>query len=81
MPDLFLLVTVSSRQRSDPTKYIEVRAHGGSILFRGTKVFSWDQTKGNFDLDDVDGRRQVLLGVDNISTALLMRSLIRGGYS
>ncbi|CAM9858944.1 unnamed protein product [Pylaiella littoralis] len=41
---------------SSPTKYVELRAHGGGILMKNTHVESWDMDAGTVDEDDEDGR-------------------------
>lgn len=42
---------------SNAEKFINLRAHGGSIWIEGTHVESWDITNGAVDEDDTDGRR------------------------
>ncbi|CAN0234399.1 unnamed protein product [Laminaria digitata] len=35
---------------------LNIRAHGGKLVIRNTKIFSWDITAGTYDLDPYDGR-------------------------
>ncbi|CAN0493483.1 unnamed protein product, partial [Hapterophycus canaliculatus] len=39
--------------------FINLRAHGGSLDFVGTKVFSWDTTTNSPDVDETDGRSYI----------------------
>lgn len=59
-------------QRSDAEKYINVRAHGGQLVFKGVKVRSLDRSesngRGGADKNVEDGRRFVLdLGICLVS--------------
>lgn len=42
---------------SNSDKFINIRAHGGSVWIEGTHVESWDIERGQVDDDDEDGRR------------------------
>lgn len=62
---------------SSPTKYIEVRAHGGEILIEDTHVESWDIVAGTVDENDEDGRRCALawLGCLGVEFIVLLFSI------
>eukprot|EP00903_Cladosiphon_okamuranus_P019297 g17738.t1 len=47
------------RLLSDETTFLNLRAHGGSISFLGTKVTSWDEGKGTVDSNHEDGRSYI----------------------
>lgn len=52
------LVHLSQASNSDITlsDSLNIRAHGGNLVVRDTKVFSWDISKGDYDMDTDDGR-------------------------
>ena len=45
--------------RSDPEMVVNLRAHGGSLDLVGTKVTSWDASKGEVDENWGDGRSYI----------------------
>ncbi|CAM9851353.1 unnamed protein product [Pylaiella littoralis] len=47
------------RLLSDASNVINLRAHGGSLSFLGTKVVSWDEDKGTVDTNYEDGRSYI----------------------
>ncbi|CAN0426203.1 unnamed protein product, partial [Ectocarpus sp. 12 AP-2014] len=47
------------RLLSTSDTYINLRAHGGSLDFVGTKVFSWDTSTNSPDEDETDGRSYI----------------------
>ncbi|CAM9326086.1 unnamed protein product [Ectocarpus sp. 12 AP-2014] len=47
------------RLLSDETTFINLRAHGGSFSFLGTKVVSWNEGKGTVDTNHEDGRSYI----------------------
>eukprot|EP00904_Undaria_pinnatifida_P001709 jgi/Undpi1/11539/HiC_scaffold_30.g13836.m1 len=38
---------------------LNVRAHGGKLVIRDTKIFSWDITAGTYDFNPYDGRAHI----------------------
>ncbi|CAM9699219.1 unnamed protein product [Scytosiphon promiscuus] len=47
------------RLLSDETTFINLRAHGGSLSFLGTKVVSWNEGEGTVDSNHEDGRSYI----------------------
>ncbi|CAM9705670.1 unnamed protein product, partial [Choristocarpus tenellus] len=47
------------RLLSNKTSLINLRAHGGSLSFVDTKVFSWDEQKNTYDTNTTDGRSYI----------------------
>lgn len=45
---------------SNPSKFINLRAHGGDLWIQGTHVESWDVDAGTVDDNFEDGRRCVV---------------------
>ncbi|CAN0465018.1 unnamed protein product, partial [Scytosiphon promiscuus] len=35
---------------------LNIRAHGGNLVIRDTRIFSWDISTGNYDMNTDDGR-------------------------
>lgn len=56
----FPFTSVSRRQGSGPafvdSSSFNIRAHGGNLDIRNTKIFSWDIEAGAYDEDPTDGR-------------------------
>ncbi|CAN0480461.1 unnamed protein product, partial [Scytosiphon promiscuus] len=42
---------------SNSTTFQNVRAHGGNLDIRYTKIFSWDLLAADYDTNTGDGRR------------------------
>ncbi|CAM9245308.1 unnamed protein product, partial [Hapterophycus canaliculatus] len=41
------------------TDNLNIRAHGGNLVIRDTRIFSWDITTGTYDMNTDDGRAYV----------------------
>lgn len=46
-----------SRQASNSSTYQNIRAHGGDLDIKYTKIVSWDLLAADYDYDLDDGRR------------------------
>lgn len=46
--------------RSGPGGFVWVKSENGNIVINGTKVTSWDESKGGYDTDWQDGRSYIL---------------------
>lgn len=44
---------------SESSKFINLRAHGGSLDIDSTKIFSWDPSSNSYDLNIEDGRSYI----------------------
>ncbi|CAN0498964.1 unnamed protein product, partial [Discosporangium mesarthrocarpum] len=47
------------RLLSNNVTFINLRAYGGGLSFMDTKVFSWDDYAGTYDMDLDDGRSYI----------------------
>ncbi|CAM9315125.1 unnamed protein product, partial [Laminaria digitata] len=50
------ILLLASNSDITGTDSLNIRAHGGNLVVRNTKIFSWDISTGDYDLNTDDGR-------------------------